>query len=345
LTIALDATYSLGEELSGVGLYSHEILHGLARAHPETRFDFCYRSHRYWRARGLKLPANARRRLLAGPLGPRSADLFHGLNQRLPQMRLGRSIATFHDLFVMTGEYSTAEFRARFTEQAREAAARASAIIAVSAFTKTQVVQLLGVDPGRVHVVHHGARALPYPRGVEREKVILNVGAIQMRKNIARLVEAFETLDDSWRLVLAGSFGYGAEEIRRRIAASPAGRRIAVLGYVPTAELAAWYARAAVFAFPSLDEGFGMPLLEAMAVGTPIVTSNVSALPEVAGDAALLVNPHDPEALAAALHRLVNDRDLRHDLAQKGRARVATFTWDKAVRETWDVYRNLLDAA
>jgi glycosyltransferase involved in cell wall biosynthesis len=157
-------------------------------------------------------------------------------------------------------------------------------------------------------------------------------------------VEAFETLDPGWRLVIAGGFGYGSEEIRQRIAGSPAADRIAVLGYVTIADLAAWYARAAIFAFPSLDEGFGMPLLEAMAAGTPIVTSTVSALPEVAGDAALLVDPRDTEALSAALRRLAGDRDLCDDLARKGHAHAAGFTWEKAVRETWDVYRTVLNA-
>ena len=154
--IALDATYSIGEVLSGVGLYSHEILMGLACAHPEVRFDFCYRPHRYLRARRAPLPPNARRRVLAEPLGPRGADLFHGLNQRLPSIPMRRAIATFHDLFVMSGEYSTPEFRARFTAQARDAAERADAVIAVSEFTRSQVVSLLGVDPARVHVVQIG---------------------------------------------------------------------------------------------------------------------------------------------------------------------------------------------
>src|SRR5450759_5003248 len=177
----MDATYSIGEALSGVGLYSHEILMGLAVAHPEVRFDFCYRPHRYLRARRAALPPNARRRLLAEPLGPHSADLFHGLNQRLPRIPMRRAIATFHDLFVMSGEYATPEFRARFTAQARYAAERADAVIAVSEFTRSQVVSLLGVDPAKVHVVHHGIRNLaaqdtPSPT---REKVILNVGAIQ----------------------------------------------------------------------------------------------------------------------------------------------------------------------
>jgi glycosyltransferase involved in cell wall biosynthesis len=327
--------------LSGVGLYSHEILHGLAAAHPESGFDFYYRPHRFFRSFRSAVPRNARRRLLAGPLGPHGAALFHGLNQRLPETKLRRAVATFHDLFVLTGEYSTAEFRARFAAQARDAAARADAIIAVSAFTRDQVVELLHVEPSKVYVVHHGIRSLPRP-AVPREKVILNVGAIQKRKNIARLVAAFEAVNPAWRLVLAGSDGYGAEAIRASIAESPARDRIAVLGYVSPRELAEWYARASVFAFPSLDEGFGMPLLEAMAAEVPVVTSDRSALPEVAGDAALLVDPDDEAALADALRRVTSDPKLQEDLIRRGLTRIQNFTWDKAVLETWEVYRKVL---
>jgi glycosyltransferase involved in cell wall biosynthesis len=341
VTIALDATYSIGDELSGVGIYSRELLAGLAAAHPETRFDFYYRPHRYLRARGLKMPANSRRRLLAGPLGPRRANLFHGLNQRLPDMPLRRAIATFHDLFVMTGEYSTPEFRERFTVQARQAAARADAIIAVSEFTRSQVVALLGVQADRVHVVHHGVRQLPL-RSRERQPMILSVGAIQKRKNIARLVEAFETVDPEWTLILAGSYGYGSAEILARIEASPARDRIRVSGYLSAADLAECYASAAIFAFPSLDEGFGMPVLEAMAAGVPVLTSNRSALPEVAGDAALLVDPEDSGNLSEALRELTRNSILREDLARRGAARARLFTWDRAVCATWAIYRNLL---
>ena len=342
--IALDATYSIGDALSGVGLYSREILMGLAGAHPEVRFDFCYRPHRYLRARRAALPPNARRRLLAEPLGPRGADLFHGLNQRLPRIPMRRAVATFHDLFVMTGDYSTPEFRARFTAQARDAAVRADAVIAVSEFTRSQVVSLLGVDPAKIHVVRHGIRNLAEPPGAPptREKVILNVGAIQKRKNIARLVEAFEILAPPWRLVLAGSHGFGAAEILARIEESPARDRIRVTGYVSERDLAGWYARATVFAFPSLDEGFGMPVLEAMAAGVPVIASNRSALPEVAGDAAVLVDPYDSEALRQALLELTLNVDLCRDLARRGIARARMFTWEKAVGETWDVYRTLL---
>jgi len=341
LTIALDATYSLGGTLSGVGLYSREVLYGLAAGHPEARFDFCYRPHRYFRSWETPLPRNVRRRLLAEPFGPRRADLFHGLNQRLPRIPLRRAIATFHDLFVLTGEYSTADFRARFAEQARDAAARSAAVITVSEFTRSQVVDLLGVDPAKVHVVHHGTRPLEFP-AAPREKIVLNVGAIQKRKNIARLVEAFETVDPDWRLVLAGSPGFGAAEILARIERSPARERIAVPGYVSPAQLAALYAKARIFAFPSLDEGFGMPVLEAMAAGVPVVTSNRSALPEVAGAAAILVNPDDTEALGQALRELARNEELRNEMVRLGTGRARLFTWAKAVRETWDVYRKVL---
>lgn len=325
-----------------MGLYSREILMGMSAAHPDVRFDFCYRPHRYLRSRSIPLPPNVRRRLLAEPLGPRSAAVFHGLNQRLPRLPLRRSIATFHDLFVMTGEYSTPEFRVRFAGQARDAAARAGAIIAVSAFTKGQVVSLLGVDPGKVRVVHHGTRKLALPAGATREKIILNVGAVQKRKNVARLVEAFETVDRSWKLVIAGARGYGSEEILRRIERSPARDRISVTGYISPAALAACYASAMIFAFPSLDEGFGMPLLEAMTASIPIVTSNRSALPEVAGDAAILVDPESTVALGQALRDLTGNEDLREELSRRGEARARFFTWDKAVRETWDVYQEVL---
>jgi glycosyltransferase involved in cell wall biosynthesis len=341
LRIALDATYSIGDTLSGVGLYSRAILLGVAAFHPEARFQYCYRPHRFLRSWAEDLPPNASRSLLAEPLGPRGAALFHGLNQRLPAMRFPRTVTTFHDLFVMTGEYSTAEFRARFTQQARDAAKRSDLIVAVSAFTGRQVTGLLGVEPSRIRVIHHGVRGLAAPPA-EREKVVLNVGAVQTRKNIVRLVEAFEALGSEWRLALAGSFGYGAEEIRARIERSPARGRIEAPGYVTPAELANWYARASIFAFPSLDEGFGMPVLEAMAAGVPVVTSNRSALPEVVGDAAIQVDPLDVEALARALKELSENGLRRDELAEKGRARAAQFSWDRAARETWAVYEELL---
>ena len=344
MTISLDATYSVGDNLSGVGTYSRELLRGLAAEHPDQKFAFCYRPHRYLRSLAGPLPANCSRRLLYEPLFPRSREFFHGLNQRVPAIRFRKTVTTFHDLFVLTADYSTPEFKQRFREQARRAAAESDIIITVSEFTATQVEKLLGVERARIHVVHHGANRLAMPgQWPVRENLILNVGALQRRKNIARLVEAFERLPRDWKLVLAGSPGFGADDILTRIDSSPRRQEIQVLGYVPAEELGTWYARARIFAFPSLDEGFGMPVLEAMAAGVPVVASNRSALPEVCGDAALLVDPEDSDALYAALARLCSDDQLTQSLIESGRRRAAEFSWKKAVEKTWNVYRELLD--
>ena len=340
MKIALDSTYSLGANLSGVGVYSREILAGLARAHPGDRFVFCYRPHRFWRSFGERLPANASRFLLGEDRSPRSADIFHGLNQRLPRTHLRRAVTTFHDLFVLTGNYSTAEFRQRFAAQARDAAARSDRIIAVSRFTACQVIDLLGVAKARVRVVHHGVR-IPSQTSAAREKIILHVGAVQHRKNVLRLLDAFEQVDREWQLVLAGSAGFGADRIASRIAASRSRDRIRMLGYVSPPELASWYSRAMLFAFPSLDEGFGMPVLEAMAAGVPVVASNRSAVPEVAGEAALLIDPENTQELADALVMLTQDERRRAELTRRGLERASKFTWQEAIEKTWQVYWEL----
>lgn len=337
VSVALDATYSLGRNLSGVGVYSRKILFGLAQAHPEEEFYFYYRSHRILRSLRDALPRNAHRRLLRG--APQ-ADIFHALNQRVDH-KARRTVTTFHDLFVMTGEYSSPEFRARFTTQAREAAERSDRIIAVSQFTADQVAGLLGFERSRIHVVPHGVDPCDVAP-VPREKMVLFVGAIQTRKNVGRLVRAFQRMPREWTLVLAGAAdGFGADSELAAVSGSSRGADVRVAGYVTRAELDALYARASIFAFPSLDEGFGMPVLEAMARGVAVVTSNCSAMPEVAGDAALLVEPHDEEAIADALVRLAEDEALRSAMVERGRARVRQFTWDRAVRETWDVYSDL----
>ena len=336
----LDATYSVGENLSGLGVYSREILFGLARSHPEQRFRFYYRPRLLVKSLRDSIPVNALRRPLQG--APR-VDLFHALSQRLDR-RARRAVSTFHDLFVMTGDYSTPEFRARFAEQARQAAANSDAIIAVSEFTASQVTQLLGVDRSRIHVIPHGVHR-PAPASVPRENLILFVGVIQRRKNVARLVQAFEQVPPGWRLALAGaSQGFDAAEQLTAVENSPRRGDIEVLGHLSRAELDHLYARARIFAFPSLDEGFGIPVLEAMAHGVAVITSNCSAMPEVAGDAALLVNPQDTDDIGGALARLASDEGLRQDLAGRGRIRAGGFTWEAAVERTWAVYQKVLGA-
>ena len=345
MNIALDSTYSLDPDLSGVGVYSRHILFGLARFQPEQSFLFCYRPHRFLGSLKEKLPGNVSRALLRnGGIGPWRGELFHALNQRIDAKPCGRTVSTFHDLFVLTDEFSSAEFRRRFAEQARAAAARSDLIVAVSQFTADQVRDLLKVEPARIRVVHHGA-TIPAATAAgdgERENTILHVGAIQKRKNIARLVEAFEQMPDGWRLVLAGSAGYGADEILARIERSTKREAIDRLGYVDAGRLESLYARARIFAFPSLAEGFGMPLIDAMARGVPAMASSQAALREVGGDAALYANAESVDSIADQLRRLIDSVELRNELRRAGLIRSAAFTWDSAVERTWRVYEELL---
>lgn len=337
MLLGLDATYSLDPEPTGVGVYSREILRGLALTRTTDPIYAYYRPHRIVRALRSPMMSGVHRRVLLDSAAP-GVDVFHGLNQRLPPKKKGKFVVTFHDLFVMTDNYSTPEFRERFARLAREAAQRADAIIAVSEFTAHQVRSLLGVQ-GHIHVIHHGVH--PARLSPRKEKLILHVGAIQRRKNLIRLVEAFEALPAGWKLVLAGGSGYGEDEVRARIERSPRRGDIERPGYVTPAELEQLYERAAIFAFPSLGEGFGIPVLEAMVRGIPVVTSDRTATAEVAGDAALRVNPLDSSAIAGALERIIESEPLQNELRHAGVAQAAKFTWDEAVSRTRAVYASL----
>ncbi len=340
MRIALDATYSVDPYPSGIAIYSGELISGLPKRYQEHEFVFCYRLKQWTRAIKPKA-SNVRMRPLLPPLPTFRANIFHALNQRVDHRPAKIVISTFHDLFVLTGEYSSPDFRTRFATQARQAAANSDFIIAVSEFTATQIVELLNFNRSRIRVVPHGVHS---PSGAAstgrtREKIVLFVGALQTRKNVRRLVQAFRCLPQDWRLVLAGApSGYGADRILDEISADSTGR-IEVTGYVSKDKLLELYSRASIFAFPSLDEGFGIPLLEAMAHGVPVITSNRSALSEVADNAALLIDPEETEQLCEALKTLAVDESLRTTLASLGRHRAQAFSWEKTLTKTFEVYK------
>ncbi len=355
--IGIDAGNSLDRPPTGVAVYARNLTRELARLRPDERFGWFYRSNRYLRSFRARLPANARRRLLEAPamhLSARGLRLFHGLNQRLPAGLAIPRVATFHDLFALSGEYATPDFQARFAGLARETAERADHIIAVSGHTARQVAERLEFPIARITVVHHGAEPLDIPPRAWRAAALkslgvsgpflLHLGALQVRKNLGRIVEAFELVGGSTQLVLAGSGGFGARGILDRIRASRARNRILLVGHVDDEVRASLYAEAEALVFPSLEEGFGLPVVEAFAAGLPVITSNVSALPEVAGDAAVLVDPNDTEEIAVALKRVLEDSALRSALRRKGLARAERFTWQRCAQETWQVYELLLDA-
>lgn len=344
MRIALDASYSVTAEPTGIGVYSARLISELARLNPADRLLLCYRPKQFFKSRAALLSSNVSRRLLQSPVPVWGADVFHGLNQRVDRRPTRRVVTTFHDLFVMTSEYSSVEFRARFTQQAQLAATNSDLVIAVSAFTASQVRDLLHVPSSKIRVIPHGVDPVAPPADDRRQNIILFVGVLQERKNLVRLIKAFERVPAPWRLVLAGAAnGFGAQRILDAIPASPARERIEVTGYLPAAALRDLYRRAAIFAFPSLDEGFGIPVLEAMAHGVPVLTSSRSALPEVAGGAALLVDPFSEDQIGDGLMRLTRDEDLRNELRTLGYRRATEFTWQKTAQSTYCVYRELIE--
>jgi len=285
--------------------------------------------------------------------------LFHGTNFAIPATTTCRSVTTIHDLaFLKVPAAFSLTYRLYASQIVRTALRRADGIVSVSAATKRDLVDVLGVRPDDVTVIHHGvgpeyspeqhAEYLARVRGTHRlpHRFLLHVGMVQRRKNLDMLLRASapllrENIVD--QVVLAGKDGPGADQVRRGAARLGVRDRVRFLGYVPPDVMPGLYRLAAVLVMPSLYEGFGMPVLEGMACGTPVVTSNTSSLPEVAGDAALLVPPGDPAALTAALRRLLLDQALASDLRSRGLRRASDFTWTESARRHLDVYRAVLE--
>lgn len=280
------------------------------------------------------------------------ADLVHGPAFVGPLFAPCPVIITIHDLsFIRFPTLFRPANRLYLTVLTRLSARRARRLIAVSAHTAAEVTRLLGVPPERIDVVYHGVDAAfrPLPadavaafrqrRGLP-ERFVLCVGTLEPRKNQTRLVEAFARIHDSQvKLVLVGGKGWLYDELFARVEALGLSKEVIFPGYVMNDELPLWYNAAIGLAYPSLYEGFGLPVLEAQACGTPVLTSNVSSLPEAAGNAALMVDPYDVEALAMGLKRLLTDEPLRHELRSAGLGHTRQFTWPHTAQETARVYR------
>jgi glycosyltransferase involved in cell wall biosynthesis len=234
---------------------------------------------------------------------------------------------------------------------------KTDAIIAVSEATKQDVIRLLGVPEHRVVVIHEAAS--PYFRPLDDEDVraqlrrelgidrsyVLFVSTIEPRKNVPGLLRAFRQLLDDYRLdtqlILAGERGWLTEDVYQLVDELSLEKSVRFLGRVSAQHLLLLYNGAELLVAPSLYEGFGLTPLEAMACGTPVVVSNVSSLPEIVADAGLLVDPRNVEEITVAIWRLLDDSELRENLAAKGLTRAASFSWDRAARETISLYRSL----
>jgi glycosyltransferase involved in cell wall biosynthesis len=364
--IGIDAT-TVSRHRTGVGNYIVELVRGLADLRSEHDFTVFASPEGEAEFEGLPgvrtLPIALASRgarlmweqaLLPGLVRRERLDLLHSPHYTMPLVRAGRSVVTFHDLtFVTHPEWHVPSKRLLFPRMMRWSAGRASHLIADSESTRADMIRVLDVPPARVTAVPLGAgteytpaapaevRAVCDRHGLEPGRYILYIGVLEPRKNIPRLVGAFARIADrvpGVALVIGGKKGWMYDQIFEQVQRSGLGQRVRFLGYVAHTDLPALYTGALVFAYPSWHEGFGLPVLEAMRCGAAVVTSNVSSLPEVAGDGALQVAPDDEDALAAALLRLAGDEALRTDLGHRARARAAAFSWHRCARETLRVY-------
>lgn len=290
-------------------------------------------------------------------------EIYHGTNYAVYPCRHSRRVMTIYDLsFLRYPDYVTAVVRT-YGQRVRQCLGWTDLVVTISESSKRDIVELLGVPAERVWVTPLASRYAADTQGgsgamravdlgdagTERcahRPYILFVSTLEPRKNVVRLIKAFNQLKTDRKidhqLVLVGQKGWQYQPIFEAIAASPWRHHIRHLDYLSDAEVAYCYAQADVFAYPSLYEGFGLPVLEAMTLGCPVVTANTSSLPEVAGNAALLVDPVREDELAAALWRVIDDRALRQSLIDRGYQQSAQFSWTRTAQATLGAYRSLL---
>ena len=373
MRIAYDAT-AIPRLMAGAAVYTYELARALAAVDVENEYVIFARGTHFddlpavrpgLRVLKVRAPSRPLRLLWEQAVLPLrlrglGIDVLHSPHHTTPLLPCAcRRVVTIHDLtFLLLPERYPPTRRLYFQAMTRLSARVADAIIVPSEAVRGDVMRLLRPPAERVFVIPEAAGAAFHPQdavaieavrrryGLERP-FLLSVGSLEPGKNRERLLQALARLRArglKHSLVVAGQQAWrheGEAPLARRLGLADSVR---FLGHVPQADLPALYGAADLFVFPSLYEGFGLPALEAMACGTPVVASNVSAVPEVVGDAALQVSPLDVEALAGAMERLLRDDRLRADLRERGLERARQFSWEKAARQTVEVYHRVVAA-
>jgi glycosyltransferase involved in cell wall biosynthesis len=351
----------------GIGTYIRNLLRHLARLDAQTEFViFCRPEDRetlaavgenfrpvpetsgnYSIAEQFTIPWAVKRE---------GVTLFHAPHYVLPPLVPSPSVVTIHDVIhLMFPQYLPNKVAFSYAKWSiTQAARRATRIMTVSESSKRDILRFVDTEPGKIDVIYNAydERFAIEPREADvvrvreryqlHDEFVLYAGNVKPHKNLERLIQAFDLVRkqglDHLKLVLIGDDISKYTALRRAVHQYNLHKYVRFLGYMPEETLAVMYRLAGVFVFPSLYEGFGLPPLEAMASGTPVVTSNVSSLPEVAADAAVLVDPYDPQAIADGIYRVLTDERLRHDLVRKGIARAGMFSWETSVRRVRAIY-------
>ena len=355
----------------GIGTYVRNVLRHLSRLDRSTEYVLLCQAQdcgvaeelgENFRAVRQAAPAYSVREQVAVPLDLRreGIDLFHAPHYVLPPLTPCKAIVTIHDcIHLRFPQYLPNRLAYAYARSSLWMAAhRAERVLTVSEASKRDILRYFRIPESRIHVIHN---AIDERFGTEpaeeevtrvRERYQLNdpfvlyAGNIKPHKNLERLIEAFHLLrrqgHDHVKLLIIGDEISKYATLRRAVHRYKLHKHVRFFGFVPDKTLAILYRLAAVFVFPSLYEGFGLPPLEAMASGTPVVTSNISSLPEVVGDAALLIDPYSAEAIADAMRRVLTDAALRDDLRRRGLERARHFSWERSVTRVREIYDEVL---
>jgi glycosyltransferase involved in cell wall biosynthesis len=374
MRIGIDAL-PLTAPMTGVGHYTFELATALARTQPHSQFELVYPSNYpeiqlqnlddmpNLRLQRVKVGAVGRRWFAAGlPRYLRRAgiDLFHGTNYEVPLWRLCASVLTIHDLSHYFHPDTHEPRRVKRSRRRLPLMVRnADAIITPSDTVRAQVCEVFGVRPELVFAIPEAARTTFYPVAVEQsaprlerlgigEDFFLAVGTLEPRKNLSVLVAAFAKLaaengQNSSQLVIAGGKGWLTDPLFEQIRHSQLGDRIVLTDYLQDEDLRALYSSCRAFIYPSIYEGFGLPPLEAMACGAPVVASQIGAHEETSQGSARLFDPKNSDQLAQILLELSTDQSAREALSQKGKLRAAEFSWEKTAEMTWQVYEKAFE--
>lgn len=280
-----------------------------------------------------------------------NADIIHGTNYSVYPCKQSLKVMNIYDLsFIKYPQYTDTVVKA-YHQQIKKNLQWTDLVLTISESSKKDIVNYLEVEPSKVAVTPLASRYSSNqkePPAVNYDfsrPYLLFVSTLEPRKNIITLINAFNYLKQRHKiehnLILIGQKGWQYKPIFQAIASSPWFDCIHHLDYLPDELVALFYAKADVFVYPSYYEGFGLPVLEAMTLGAPVVTSNTSSLPEVAGDAAILVDPKDVISLAEAILRVVSDRNLRNELIIKGKAQAKLYSWERTAKETLNAYKTI----
>ena len=356
----------------GIGTYLRNLLRHLSRLDSQTEYVVFSRAgdaalpeelganfrtipetvKQYSIGEQVRIPLDLRREKI---------DLFHAPHYVLPPLTPCKSVVTIHDcIHLRFPQYLPNRLGYAYARSSMwMATRRANRVLTVSEASKRDILRYFRVPEGKIDVIYNAIddRLGETPTAEEVERVreryqlnapyVLYAGNIKPHKNLERLIEAFHTLRQDpdlghVKLLIIGDEISKYASLRRAVHRYKLHKYVRFFGFVPDKTLAVLYRLARVFVFPSLYEGFGFPPLEAMASGTPVITSNVSSLPEVVGDAALLINPLDPAEIAQAMRRVLMDSELREELRQRGLRRVSEFSWERSVRRVREIYGEVL---